>query len=307
MFWGNLICQMGIILTGGLVRLTASGLGCSDWPNCEPGRFTPELTLESGIHPLIEFGNRSLTGVLSVFAIGVLLVSWRWLRHKGAGFLRLAWAPLIGTALQAIIGMLVVKLHLHPGLVSPHFLISPVIVAFSTILLVRLYEGDGRARAAVPRPLLWLFGMFAVTGFVVLVLGTIVTGTGPHSGDASEITRIPMDPRMASWLHADAVMLFCGLLVGLVIALHAIRARRAALRAAWAMVALTAVQALVGYAQFFAGLPEALVAMHLVGAALFAGGIAWVGSTLVTWEDDPDPLTEPTAATTPTQRTEVAQ
>lgn len=282
-FWGNLICQMGIILTGGAVRLTGSGLGCSDWPNCEPGRFTPVLTLESGIHPLVEFGNRSLTGVLAFFSVALLLVSLRWLTHKGRGFLMLAWMPFIGTALQAIIGAFVVKLDLHPGLVSPHFLLSPLLVAASAVLVFRLYHGDGARRLLVPRPMVALFAVFAAIGFAVLVLGTIVTGTGPHSGDSSLIYRFPIDPRMISWLHADAVMLFTGILIGLLIALYAVRAPQPPRTAAIALVVLTFVQAAVGYSQFFAGLPEILVAIHLVGAALFAGGIAWLGAALFTW------------------------
>ncbi len=282
--WGNLICQMGIILTGGTVRVTGSGLGCSTWPNCEPGTFLPEFTPASGLHPLIEFGNRTLTGVLSIFAIAVLIVAWRWLRHYGPGFMKLAWVPLIGTGIQALLGAVVVWMDLHPGVVSPHFLVSPVIVALSTILVVRMYEGPGQRRLTVPSALLWLFIVFAAVGFIVMVLGTIVTGTGPHSGDSSDVYRIPMDPRMASWLHADAVMLFCGLLLGLVIALHALRARRPAIIAAWAMVGLTLLQAVIGYSQYFLGLPEPLVLLHLLGAAMFAGGITWVGTALFTWK-----------------------
>ena len=288
-FWGNLICQMGIILSGGAVRLTASGLGCSTWPNCEPGQFTPELTLEAGIHPFVEFGNRTLTGVLGVFAIAVLLVSWRWLRHKGVGFRRLAWVPLIGTALQAIIGAFVVRLDLHPGLVSPHFLISPVIVAASTVLVVRLYEGDGTARRTVPWSTVALYAAIAALGFTVLVLGTLVTGTGPHSGDDGEITRIAIDPRLISQIHAASVWLFCALLAVLLVLLHRDPRSAQARVSAWALVALTAVQGVIGYVQYFTGLPELLVFFHLLGAALFAAGIAWVGARLVTWHSDKAP------------------
>src|SRR5699024_7758200 len=180
-FWGHPLSQMGIILSGAAVRLTASGLACSPWPNCKPGQFTPELTMESGIHPFVEFGNRTLTGVLSISAVAVLLVTWRWLGHKGPGFRRLAWVPLIGTAVQALMGAFVVWFDLHPGLVSPHFLISPLLGAASMVLLVRLYDGDGHVRLAVPARAVAVFVPLAVVGFVVLVLGTVVTGTGPHS------------------------------------------------------------------------------------------------------------------------------
>lgn len=284
-FWGNLICQMGIILSGGAVRLTASGLGCSTWPHCEPGQFTPELTLASGIHPFVEFGNRCLTGVLTVFAVAVLIVSWRWLRHKGAGFRRLALVPLIGTFLQAIIGAFVVWFDLHPGLVSPHFLISPLLTAVSMVLLVRLHDGDGAVRLAVPGRAVALFVPLAAMGFTVLVLGTIVTGTGPHSGDSGEITRIAIDPVTASRVHALAVYVFCALLIALLVMLHRARARREALVALWWLAGLTVLQGIIGYVQYFLGLPELIVFLHLVGAALFAAGIAWVGARLVTWQD----------------------
>ncbi|MFC7374341.1 heme A synthase [Brachybacterium sp. GCM10030267] len=282
--WGNLICQMGIILSGGAVRLTGSGLGCSTWPNCEPGQFTPEFTMASGIHPFVEFGNRTLTGVLSIFAIAVLLVTWRWLSHKGPGFRRLAWVPLIGTLLQGLIGAFVVWLHLHPGLVSPHFLISPLLGAVSMVLLVRLYDGDGPVRPAVPTRALGIFIALAAVGFTVLVLGTIVTGTGPHSGDAGEITRIAMDPRLAARLHAGAVYVFCALLIALLIVLHRHGARPEATTAAWGLVVLTLLQGVIGYVQYYTGLPELIVFFHLIGASLFAAAIAWVGARLVTWQ-----------------------
>src|SRR5690625_6622407 len=99
LFRSNLLCQMGIILSGGAVRLTGSGLGCSSWPNCEPGQFTPVLTTEAGIHPFVEFGNRTLTGVLGFFAIALVVVSWRWHGPKGRGFRLLRLVPLIGTVM----------------------------------------------------------------------------------------------------------------------------------------------------------------------------------------------------------------
>ena len=282
-FWGNLLCQMGIILSGAAVRLTGSGLGCSTWPNCEPGQFTPELTMEAGIHPFVEFGNRTLTGVLGVFAIALLVISWRWLGHKGRTFRWLSLAPLIGTGVQGLIGAFVVWFHLHPGLVSPHFLISPVLVAVSTVLLVRLYEGDGPARPVAPRPMLGTFGVLAASGFGILILGTIVTGTGPHSGDAGEITRIAIDPILISRLHAAAVYVFCALLVLLLVWLHRLPGRHQALPAAWSLLGLTLAQGVIGYVQYFTGLPELLVFFHLIGSACFAAGITWVGTRLFTW------------------------
>lgn len=284
-FWGNLVCQIGIIVSGGVVRLTSSGLGCSTWPNCEPGQFTPELTMEAGIHPFIEFGNRTLTGVLGVFAVTLLLVSLLWLGHKGSSLRWLSLVPLIGTAVQAIVGMVVVHADLHPGVVSPHFLISPILVAVSTVLLFRLYDGDApRRRSLVPGAMHWMSGALAVIGFAILVLGTLVTGTGPHSGDDVHPERLPFDARTISWLHADSVMLFCGLLVGLLIALYLIGAARQTRRATWSLVVVTVLQAAIGYTQYFTQLPEVLVGLHMLGAGLVAAGIAWVAVSLYSWQ-----------------------
>lgn len=284
-FWGNLVCQMGIIVTGGVVRLTGSGLGCSSWPNCEPGQFGPDANNPTGIHAYIEWGNRTLTGVLSVFAVALIVVAFWWLRRKGVWFLVLSVVPLIGTAVQAIVGMAIVLLHLHPGAVAPHFLISIALVVVSTVLVARLYEGDGRARPAVPRPVLGLGAVLAVVAGAVLVLGTVVTSSGPHSGDLQATLRTGLDPRTVSWLHADAVMLLCGVLVGIVVILHLVRARTHALRAAWGLVIVTALQAVIGYTQYFTALPVVLVAAHMVGAALFTASVTWLLVTMWTWRE----------------------
>ncbi|GAB2544464.1 COX15/CtaA family protein [Brachybacterium huguangmaarense] len=286
-FWGNLVCQMGIIVTGGIVRLTGSGLGCSTWPNCEPGQFIPTTSNPTGFRAFIEFGNRSLTGVLSVFAIAVLLVAWRWLRYKGRGFVWLAALPLVGTVIQAVIGMVIVKMHLHPGAVAPHFLVSIFLVVVSTILVARLYEGDGPRRRAVPGPVMATAAVLAVVAAAVLVLGTVTTSSGPHTGDLEATLRTGLDPRTVSWLHADAVMLFCGLLVGMLLVLHLIRARTHAKRAAWALVVVTLLQAAIGYVQYFTALPVVLVALHMTGAALFTAAVTWLVTAMSTWQSAP--------------------
>lgn len=296
-FWGNLVCQMGIIVTGGVVRLTGSGLGCSTWPNCEPGQFSPTTSNPTGFRAFIEFGNRSLTGVLSIFAILLLVAAVAWLRFKGRSFVVLAIMPLVGTLVQAIVGMAIVKLDLHPGVVAPHFLISIALVVVSTMLVARLYEGDGPRRPAVPRPVLAVALALAVVGAAVLVLGTVVTSSGPHSGDAEATLRTGLDPRTVSWLHADSVMLFCGLLVGMLLVLHLIRARTHARRAAWTLVVITVLQAVIGYTQYFTALPAVLVGFHMAGAALFTASITWLVTTMWTWQGAPMSNAETTART----------
>src|SRR5699024_8725051 len=144
--------------------------------------------------------------------------------------------------------------------------------------LGRLYDGDGHVRLAVPGRAVGVFVPLAVVGFVVLVLGTVVTGTGPHSGDAGEVTRIALNPMIAARIHAVAVYAFCALLIALLLMLHRARARREALVAAWWLLGLTLAQGVVGYVQYFLGLPELVVFLHMIGAALFAASIAWVGA-----------------------------
>jgi cytochrome c oxidase assembly protein subunit 15 len=282
-FWGNLVCQIGIIVTGGVVRLSQSGLGCSTWPNCEPGEFTPRWSAESGIRPFIEFGNRTLTGVLGVFAIALLVLALLWLRKKGASFLILSVLPLVGTAAQAVVGMIVVTADLHPVAVAPHFLISIFLVVVSAVLLARVYDGDRRPRRVVPLPLIVLGLVMAVDAAAVLLLGTITTSAGPHSGDIDATLRLGVDPRTVSWLHADAVMLFCGLLIGLMIALYLLRSPRRTVRAGWVVVVVTGLQAVIGYTQYFIGLPAVLVGLHMTGAALFTAAVTYLVTRFFTW------------------------
>lgn len=280
-FWGSLVAQLAIILTGGAVRLTESGLGCSTWPVCEPGSFAPQYTPEMGIHPYVEFGNRMMSGVVGIFALALLLIALRWLRHRSAGFRWLAAVPLIGTAAQAVVGAFVVWMDLHPGLVSPHFLISMILVAVSVVLLVRLHDAPGRPRRlTAPRGALALSLPLAIIGSVVLVLGTIVTGTGPHSGDAGSITRVTVDALAITRMHAGGVWIFCILLVSLLVLLHRRGGRPMLRRSAWGLLGVTILQGIIGYTQYLTGLPELVVFFHLLGAGLFSGAIAWLCSEL---------------------------
>lgn len=287
-FWGNLVCQMGIIITGGVVRLTGSGLGCSTWPSCEPGQFTPQYSEEMGIRPFIEFGNRTLTGVLGVFAGLLFVLALLWLRNKGIGFLILSVTPLVGTGIQAIVGFVVVHFHLHPAAVAPHFLVSIVLVVLSSVLVARVYDGDARVHRCVPAPLIALGGALAVVAAAVLLLGTLTTNAGPHSGDIDATLRLGLDPRTVSWLHADSVMLFCGLLVGLLLALYLVRAPRRTVHAAWTVVVVTVLQAGIGYTQYFTGLPELLVGFHMAGAALFTASVTYLVTRFFSWHEQED-------------------
>ena len=263
----NLVLEVGIVITGGLVRLTGSGLGCPTWPECVPGSFTPVPHQEQGIHKVIEFGNRTLTSVVGIAAIAVIFAVWRWAPGRRS-LLRLSTLPLLGVVAQAVLGGVTVLTGLNPATVASHFLLSMVIVAISTLLLYRASEGDAAPTPAVRREVGLLARVTAGLGAVVLALGTVVTGSGPHSGDAEHPTRFGFDPRSVSWLHADAVMLFTGLVVAVLVAVRLVDSPVRA-RTAWlAVLAVTLGQGVVGYVQYFTGLPEAVVALHMLGASL---------------------------------------
>ncbi|HXR67815.1 MAG TPA: COX15/CtaA family protein [Dermatophilaceae bacterium] len=269
----NLVVEIGIVVTGGLVRLTGSGLGCPTWPQCVPGSFTPVPHQEQGLHKVIEFGNRTLTGVVAVAALLVILAVWRWAPGRRA-LLRVSVLPLVGVLLQAVLGGITVLTGLNPAIVAGHFLASMVLVSLSAYLLYRVGEGDAAPVSLVRPEIRAVAWVTAALGALILALGTVVTGAGPHSGDATT-PRFAFDPRTVSWLHADAVMLFLGLVGAVLLAVH-LTARESRPRRAWCVVlALTLLQGLVGYTQYLTGLPEVLVLVHMLGASLLAASLTY--------------------------------
>jgi len=269
----NLVLEIGIVVTGGLVRLTGSGLGCPTWPQCVPGSFIPTPHQAQGFHKLIEFGNRSLTGVVGVAALLVIVAVWRWAPGRRA-LLRISVLPLVGVMLQAILGGITVLTGLNPAIVAAHFIASMVLVSLSAYLLYRVDEGDGAPVALARNEIRSLARVTAGLGVVILLLGTVVTGSGPHSGDANT-PRFGFDARTISWLHADAVMLFAGLVVAVLLAVR-LTTTDPRPRKIWHIVlGVTVLQGLVGYTQYLTGLPEVLVLVHMLGAAMLAVSLTY--------------------------------
>jgi cytochrome c oxidase assembly protein subunit 15 len=266
----NVVAQVGIVVTGGLVRLTGSGLGCPTWPQCVPGSYVPVVHQPQGLHKYIEFGNRTLTGVVGLTALAVLVAAWYVARRddRPRRLVALAALPLIGVAAQAVLGGITVLTHLSPATVAAHFLVSTVIIVASFAVHDRLRRPDGSASWTAAVEVQWLAVALSVATGVVLLLGTVVTGSGPHSGDASAPARFGLDPRSMSRLHADAVLLWFGLLLALVVALRLTAAPQAARRAALVTLVIGLAQGLIGYVQYFTGLPVVAVALHMLGACL---------------------------------------
>ena len=287
----SIVANSAIVVTGGAVRLTGSGLGCPTWPRCTSTSYTP--TAEYAVHGVIEFGNRLLTFVLAAVVLAVLVAVWR-SRPVRPGMRALAVLGFLGIPAQAVLGGITVLTGLNPWTVMGHFLLSMVLVALAVVLHRRAGEGDLPPRPVVPRLMVRLAqGLLAVTA-VTLALGTLVTGSGPHSGDPAA-GRTGLDPATVSQLHADAVMLLVGLTVGLYLALRASSADPRLVRAAGVLLAVELAQGVVGYVQYFTGLPVLLVGLHLVGACLVL--VAAVRVVLLTRDRGPvdDPAVVPAA------------
>ena len=266
----SLLGNIAIVLTGGVVRLTGSGLGCPTWPRCTDQSFVPHGAL--GIHGAIEFGNRMVTFLLAAIAIATFLVA---LRSGRSSLVKLSVVLGLGVPAQAVIGGVTVLTDLNPWIVAFHLLVSLAMIGVAVVLLRRVDEEDGPAVPTVPRALVHLARLTFVVGWVVLYLGTVVTGSGPHAGDLAA-PRNGLDPRTISQLHTDFVFLLLGLTIALVFALRAVSAPPRAQRAALVLLAIELSQGAVGFVQYFTDLPIALVALHLLGAALTSAGLAWV-------------------------------
>ena len=254
----SVVANSGIVVTGGAVRLTSSGLGCPTWPSCTESSYTP--TAEYAVHGVIEFGNRLLTFVLLAVVLATTVAVWR--SPVRPGMRRLALLVLLGIPAQALLGGVTVLTGLNPWTVMGHFLVSAGLIALAVVLHQRTREGDLRPTPLVPAALRHLGTVLLVLVGATLVLGTVVTGSGPHSGDV-DAGRTGFDPETVSQLHADLVFLLVGVTLAFWLALKAIGAPS---RAMGVLLVVELAQGVVGFVQYVTDLPVLLVALHLVGA-----------------------------------------
>lgn len=276
------ITQSAIVITGASVRLTGSGLGCSTWPECTPGSYTPSPDQpEAPLHAWIEFGNRLLTFVLFLNAL-VLMISI--LRNRKELF-GLGAIQILGILAQAVLGGITVLTGLNPATVAGHFMLSIILIAAALSLRQRIY-GKSPSGLIVSKLTRNLARALVLLTFVVLIAGTIVTGSGPHAGD-STAERFPLDARTVSWIHADLVIALIGVAIALLISIQVGEsgATREILGARIKVFLLASfVQGAIGYTQYFTGLPEVLVAFHVLGSILVwlsAWNLAITGSVRI--------------------------
>lgn len=254
-----LFLQAALVVTGGAVRLTGSGLGCPTWPECTEGSYTPvPHQAEAQLNAWIEFGNRLLTFVLVFAAIAVLIAV---LVSKRKDLRGLAIGQFLGIFGQGILGGITVLTDLNPIPVAGHLLLSMILIAGATSLHSRRHLP---AHDLIVSPeIKWISQSHLVLSFIVIIVGTVVTGSGPHAGDI-KARRFGFDIATVAWIHAYAV-------IALVIfsIYYYLKANEKIRRALVFFALVVFAQGALGFLQYYTGVPEALVGAHLLGASIF--------------------------------------
>ncbi|CAN2162105.1 COX15/CtaA family [Candidatus Nanopelagicaceae bacterium] len=268
-----LFLQAALVVTGGAVRLTGSGLGCPTWPECTPGSYTPvPHQAEEALHVWIEFANRLLTFVLVIAAVVVLAAVLRTGRKDLRG---LALGQFLGIFGQGVLGGITVLTDLHPLPVAGHLILSIILIAGATSLRAQRFAPKvAETPASLTKK---IASVHVITSFAVIVLGTLVTGSGPHAGD-EKAQRFGFDIQTVAWIHADVVIFLLGTTFAFFVATGTSVATKRRLKI-FTVIALA--QGAIGYIQYFTGIPEVLVAAHLLGATLvwIAAWRVWLSVT----------------------------
>lgn len=273
------VAQAGIAVTGSVVRVTGSGLGCPTWPQCFPGSLVPVPHPETqALTQWIEFGNRLLT-FLVVIVAGACLVAALATRPRRRRLTRLALVQPLGVVAQAVIGGITVLLSLVWWSVAVHFIVSMVMVWLAVQLVAAAGEAGDTSTRTVPAAVRGLIATSTAVLAALLVAGTFVTAAGPHAGDAGT-PRLELPVPALAQLHADLLFAYLGLLAGLGFTLRAVAAPAALQRRYAVLVAAVVAQGVLGGVQYALGVPEVLVSLHVLGAALVtvAAAAVWTGT-----------------------------
>ncbi|MFF4043259.1 heme A synthase [Streptomyces sp. NPDC001816] len=277
-----LVMSVVIVVTGGAVRLTGSGLGCPTWPTCTEDSLT--TTSAMGFHGAIEFGNRMLTYVLCA-AIGWAIIAARSEKPYRRSLTRLGWTQFWVVMGNAVLGGIVVLVGLNPYTVAAHFLLSTALITVATVMWQRTREGDAAPRPLVGKAVQQLVWFLVLASVLLVAVGTVVTGAGPHAGDSKEINRIPIDWETVSKLHAVLAWIVVTLTFALWFVLKAVDAPKGPLDRTRELFLILLAQGVIGYVQYFTHLPEVLVALHMFGSCL-----VWIGvlRVLLSLRERPD-------------------
>ncbi|MDT0265111.1 COX15/CtaA family protein [Streptomyces sp. DSM 44915] len=260
-----LVMSVVIVVTGGAVRLTGSGLGCDTWPKCSDESLV--ATTEMGFHGAIEFGNRMMTYVVSA-AVGWFIVAARSAKPERRSLTRLGWAQFWVVAANGVVGGITVLTELNPFIVAGHFLAATALVTVTTLAWVRAREGDGPPRPLVGPPLRRAVWGLTLAAAALVIVGTGVTGSGKHAGDDSDIERMPFDWEVITRLHSALAWLVVLGAVAIWLGLRVLDSPPAVVARARELVIVLLAQGVIGYVQYFLDEPEVLVGAHLLGATL---------------------------------------
>jgi cytochrome c oxidase assembly protein subunit 15 len=259
------ITQGGIAVTGSVVRVTGSGLGCPTWPQCFPGSLVPQPHPDvTALNQWIEFSNRLLTGLVGLVGLACLVVALV-IRPRRRRLVLLAATMPLGVAAQAVLGGITVLTGLAWWTVAAHFLVSMVLVWLAMLLVAAFAEGDAPPRWHLPGPLRGLLATATAVLAAVLIAGTLVTAAGPHAGDTAT-PRLALGVPVMAQLHADLLVGFLGLLAGLGFALRAVGLPARTWRRYTVLVCIVLAQGTLGVVQYLTGVPEVLVSLHVLGA-----------------------------------------
>jgi cytochrome c oxidase assembly protein subunit 15 len=291
-----LVMSVIIVVTGGAVRLTGSGLGCTTWPKCTGDSLT--TTREMGWHGAVEFGNRMLTYVLCA-AVGWAIVAARSTKPFRRQLTRLGWLQFWIVMGNAVLGGIVVLVGLNPYTVAAHFLLSTALIASATVMWHRAGEGDAPARPLAGPAMRRLARVLVVVSVLLIAVGTVVTGAGPHAGDSSDVPRMPVDWTSVTRVHGVLAWLTVLLTVALWVGLKLFDSPPSTLARTRELFLVLLAQGVIGYTQYFLDLPELLVGLHMLGSAM-----VWIFALRVLLALRERPFSEPGSLPAPSTTAE---
>ncbi|MFE9612389.1 heme A synthase [Streptomyces sp. NPDC006012] len=281
-----LVMSVVIVVTGGAVRLTGSGLGCPTWPQCTDGSLTPTNALS--YHSAIEFGNRMLTYVLCA-AVGWAIIAARSEKPYRRGLTRLGWAQFWLVMGNAVLGGIVVLVGLNPYTVAAHFLLATALITVAVLMWQRTREGDGQPRPLVGKAVQQLVWFLVAASGLLVTVGTVVTGAGPHPGDSGEVDRIQINWEAVAKLHSVFAWIVVTLTFALWFILKAVDAPVGPLHRTRELFVVLLCQGAIGYVQYATHLPEGLVAAHMLGSCVMW---IWVLRVLLSLRERPEATAE---------------
>jgi heme a synthase len=268
---GAAVLLAAIVVTGGAVRLTDSGLGCPTWPRCT----ATSVVAPASYHALVEFVNRVVTTLVGIF-IGAVALSALRRSPRRRDLSILAWGLVAGFIGQAVIGGLSVLYHLSPPWVMAHFLLSMLMLWVALVLVHRADPAWTPRPPEARRELVLLTRLLVVAAGVVLILGTVTTGTGPHAGSGTHIRRLHLPLERVTQLHADSALFLTGLVVATLFAVRLTDTTAVVRRRAGWLAAMVGLQVVIGYTQYFLNLPASIVELHVAGATVLWCSTVWL-------------------------------